>query len=68
MKVYFELEFKRIVRASIIISTLKYAAVDGKFGSFNVDPSSITVLKDETPASSSEKSTGEEGGMFTHFI
>ncbi|PFX14779.1 putative RNA-directed DNA polymerase from transposon X-element [Stylophora pistillata] len=60
VKVYFELEFKRIVRASIIISTLKYAAVDGKFGSFNVDPSSITVLQDETPASSSEKSTGDD--------
>ncbi|XP_022807331.1 uncharacterized protein LOC111344369, partial [Stylophora pistillata] len=68
VNVYFKLEFKRIVRASIIISTLKYAAMDGKFGSFVVDPSSITVLQDETPASSSKKSTGEKGSLLVVFF
>lgn len=68
VKLYFMLELKRIVRANIIVSALKYAAVDGKFGSFVVDPSSITVTQDETPASSSKNSTGEEGVSLWIFI
>ncbi|PFX33226.1 hypothetical protein AWC38_SpisGene1942 [Stylophora pistillata] len=59
-KVYFTLKFKKIVRASIIISALKYAAVDEKFGSFVVDPLSIKASQDKIPASSSQASQGED--------
>lgn len=57
MVVVFVLRFKLVVRVDRIISVLKTAATERKFGTFIVDPLSVTALIEENTTLSSSIST-----------
>ena len=58
------LRFNQSLTENHVMSTLKTAAVQGKFGTFNVDPNSIKLTPPST-TSSSPTSTGGTQGMVT---
>ena len=55
------LRFNQNVAENVVISTIKTAAEQNKFGSFNVDPNSIKSAPCSTTSSSPTSTGGTQG-------